>query len=166
MVYEGVSIEEVYPYVLEAERELPIEKATVWHIRPQTVRTQNKEMAGYLAGKQKTPEAKAAHTTKVDRASFLRFMSHIERFKFYGEKEIQERVEDQEDLIRAFNQLDPNTASELSNASRDPFILREGQRKESPSLSGRPSPGKVAEEGGMTARDASIDTPEDQDDTA
>jgi len=157
MVYRGISTEEVYPYVLEAERELPIDEATVWHIRPQTVRTQNKEMAGYLSGKQKDPDAKAAHTTKVDRASFLRFMAFIERFQFYGEDNIVAKVEDEDGLIRVFNQLDPNSAAELSNASRDPYVLRAGQRKESPSSSGRPSPEKIAEEGVTIARDANIE---------
>lgn len=166
MVYKGVSVDEVYPYVLEAERDLPIEEATVWHIRPQTVRTQNVEMAGYLAGKQKTIEARAAHATKIDRGSFLRFMARIERFHFYGEDEPRRVVEAEEDLIKAFNQIDPNALAELQNASRDPYLLREGLKKESPSSSGHPSSEKKVGEGGMTASPATAEERDRPENTA
>lgn len=157
MVYQGVSSQEIYKYILEGERDLPIEEATVWHIRPQTVRSQNTEMAGYMAGRQKTPSARAAHATKVDRSSFLRFMAGVERFQYYGESEPRALIEDEADLIRVFNELDPNTAAELANASRDPFLLREGQKKESPSSSGPHSQEKTAGEGDTTARNASTE---------
>lgn len=156
-MYKGISREEIYPYVLLEERDLPAEEQTTWYIRPQTVRTQNVEMAGYIAGRQKTPESRAAHTTKVDRSSFLRFMAYIENFEYYEESTPRARIDDEADLIRAFNELDPKTAAELSDASRDPYTLREGTKKGSPSSSGHPSYEKTHGEGATTAGSAKIE---------
>jgi hypothetical protein len=138
-MYRGVKSGEIYPYILEAERESP--NPTVWWIRPQTVREGNVPIAGYVRAHQiRNKEEAAAQTTKADRSQFLRVIDHVDNVCVGDEEAVN--VSGKDTLLRLFEELDISTFNELMNASRDIFSLKEAQKKDLSSSSGRESRGK------------------------
>ncbi len=144
MVYKGISQEDVYEYVLEGERDSDEEIKTVWGIRPQGVAGGNISLARVVKahGRRNIDDA-AAETTKANRSEFLRMLAYVRNYQFAGTSEVVGLVEGEEDLLRIFRELDITTFLELSQAAKDVFRLRSGEKNGSSSSSGPPSPAKT-----------------------
>jgi hypothetical protein len=141
-MYKGIGTDEEYPYILRGDRES--EKPTIWMLRPQKVRKGNRNLAGYMKTQGKaTDDAVADSMTKADLNQFIDTVASVKNFCFKAEVSARELIESLEDLQKVFFELDFNSMTELFNASRDIFSLREGEKKESSFSSGAGSIGST-----------------------
>lgn len=137
-MYTGIKGDETYAYVLLGDRES--ESPTVWGLRPQKVYKGNRNLTGFMKSQGKrTDDAVAAAMTKQDKNQFLDIVAWVRNFCFAEEGKPRKVIETEEELAKVFNELDINSYSELMNASRDIFSLKEGEKKESSSSSGAAS---------------------------
>ncbi len=155
-MYKGIGPDEVYPYVLRGERdsihttidektgkELPVPasaKPTIWGLRPQGVRKGNRNLVGYMKSQGKhTDDAVGDSMTKQDLSQFESVVAYVKNFCFKAALDPVAEISTPEELHKVFFEIDFNSMTELFNASRDIFALREGEKNASRSLSGAAS---------------------------
>ena len=151
-MYKGIKGEEAYPYILRGERDDA--SPTVWMLHAQKVRKGNRNLAGYMKSQGKsTDDAVAEAYTKQDLNQFLSIVESVRNFCFADESEATATIDDPEQLRKVFFELDFNSLTEILNASRDIFALREGEKKESSSSYGADSKESTAAGSDLIARD-------------
>jgi len=157
MVLSGINhYEDIIPYVLERERDLPEDQQTVFWFHPQTIDVGNRSIAGYArAGRKKTDEAVARGHTRVDYDLWRQLIVKVERFRFHGEEEITEVIEDEKRLMIICRELGVADYNEIMGATRDTTLLDGAGKKGLSSSSGSPSSGATPTESDSTAPDVS-----------
>ncbi len=137
-MYRGIKGTETYPYILLGDRDS--ENPTIWMLRPQRVAKGNRNLTGYMKSQgKKTDDAVAASMTKQDKNQFLSVCAEVRYFCFADDSIPRDSIADADELKAVFDELDINSYSELMNASRDIFSLKESEKKESSSSSGAAS---------------------------
>jgi len=147
---------DLYEYILEGEK---VDKdPTVFGLRPQTVGEGNVALAGYFKANQKKTDASvAAAMTKTDLEQWLTSVAFVRNFCFADEDAPRdELITDEKDLKRVFFELDISSANEVINASRDIFLLKEGSKNASGSLSGQGLSASTQTGSGTSAEPASL----------
>lgn len=156
-MYKGIKGEEAYPYVLRGEKDDA--SPTVWMLHAQKVQKGNRNLAGYMKSQGKsTDDAVAQAYTKQDLNQFLSIVESVHNFCFADESAPAATIDDPEQLKKVFFELDFNSLTEILNASRDIFMLREGEKKESSSSYGAASNESTAAGSDLIARDVSSNT--------
>jgi len=154
----GISEKELYPYVLEADRGLPEEQQTVFHMKPKTGHDANVQTKVYLkAYREKDGGSRDLDVPMADAADIANFKStckKIENFVFpddYYEahptiKKLAKAVKVMEDgaevellfvspieeesiIGDVFRCLDSESIRELTSVSNSVSKLKEGQKK-------------------------------------
>ena len=152
-MYKGIGPDEVYPYILRGDRDNA--DPTIWMLKPQGVRKGNRNLVGYMKSQGKhTDDAVGESMTKQDLSQFVSIVASVKNFCFKKDVAPVAEIDSPEDLQRVFFELDLNSMTELFNASRDIFALREGEKNASRSSSGAASTESIPTGSGSTASDA------------
>jgi hypothetical protein len=159
---KGVKTLDPIPYILAKDNRDwdpkegdPKKRPTVWLIAPQTVAIGNRNLAGYLKSQGKgADDALAEAYTKQDLTQFLRVVKGVRFYCFSDSEEPVPFIDDNEKLKNVFSDMDFENVTELLNASRNIFTLREGEKNALSSLSGAGSNASTRAGSDSTARPA------------
>jgi len=154
MVFKGINPDDIFEYVLEGEKDSEGVK-TIWGLRSQGVASGNQSLARIVkAHGKRNIEESAEEQTKANRREFLKVVAFVKNFLFSGDSEPTPVVDDEKGILQVFKEIDISTFLELSNASKDIFTLRQGEKNGSNSSSGQPLPGRIPAVNVTTAGDA------------
>jgi hypothetical protein len=161
-MYKGVKNSPPIPYILAKDNRDwdpkegdPKLRPAVWMIVPQTMRTGNRNLAGYLRSQGKaTDDAVAEAYTKQDLNQFLNAVKEVYFYTFSDGDSPVEHIDTPEGMQKVFFDMDFDAATELMNSSKNIFALREGEKNALSSLSGAASKGSIQAGSASTASPA------------
>jgi len=135
---KGVSRDPI-PFVVEEDRNSPMEEQTIFWIKPKTGHEANQTMARYAAaGRDGRKGYRDLNVGKLDNADieeFLAICTRVENFWFAGDEKPTKIVEGPVNLTNLCRELSSDVLIELMDASNNLSVLEAGAKKGYSSLS-------------------------------